>query len=192
MSSDGGSGEVTELLRIAAAGDRAAEERLFALIYDELRGLASSLLRSDRSSTLEPTALVHEAFLRLGNRNEIHWNDRHHFYGVAARAMRRVLVDRARSRSRLKRDGVRVTLFEELAARGADDAETVLVVDRALERFAEIDPRRARVVELRWFGGLTTEETAAILGVGSATVKRDWAAARAWLAIELTRERTEG
>ncbi len=176
-------GEVTDLLRAAAGGDAAADERLFALVYDELRRLARSVLRREQASTLEPTGLVHEAFLRLGNRQQIAWNDRHHFYGVAARAMRRVLVDRARARQRDKRAGIVVTLTD-VAAVGESPA-LVVAVDEALELLAAIDPRRARVVELRWFAGLEVDEVADILGVGPATVKRDWAAARAWLAAQL-------
>ncbi len=176
-------GEVTDLLRAAAQGDASADERLFSVVYDELRSLARAVLRREQSTTLEPTGLVHEAFLRLGNRHAIAWADRHHFYGVAARAMRRVLVDRARARNRDKRAGVSVTLTD--AAAGGESPELVLAVDEALERLAAIDPRRARVVELRWFAGLEVDEVAELLGVGSATVKRDWAAARAWLAAQL-------
>lgn len=176
-------GEVTDLLRAAAGGDASADERLFALVYDELRGLARAVLRREQATTLEPTGLVHEAFLRLGNRQRIAWADRHHFFGVAARAMRRVLVDRARARHRDKRAGASVTLTD--VADGEESPELVLAVDEALERLAAIDPRRARVVELRWFAGLEVDEVAELLGVGSATVKRDWAAARAWLATQL-------
>lgn len=179
-------GEVTLLLRAAAAGDGAAEERVFALVYDELRRSARGLLRRESATTLEPTALVHEAFLRLGNRHGIEWADRHHFYGVASRAMRRVLVDRARARGRHKRSGRPVTLTDIASLDDGD--EVVIAVDAAVERLAAIDPRRARVVELRWFAGLEVEEVAAMLDVGTATVKRDWAAARAWLALELQRE----
>jgi RNA polymerase sigma factor (TIGR02999 family) len=176
-------GEVTRLLHAAAEGDAEADARLFAVVYHELHGLATALLRRERAGTLDPTDLVNEAYLRLDNRHQIGWADRHHFFGVAARAMRRVLVDRARARSRDKRAGQPVTLPDGLA--GDSPAETVVAVHEALERLAAIDPRRARVVELRWFGGLEVEEVAGILGVGSATVKRDWAAARAWLAADL-------
>lgn len=179
-------GEVTQLLRAAAQGDPGADDRLFAVVYDELRRLAGSLLRREQSPTLEPTGLVHEAFLRLGNRHDISWADRHHFYGVAARAMRRVLVDHARARQRDKRAGAVVTLPEGLAI--PSGGEVVVAVDAALQRLAQIDPRRARVVELRWFAGLEVEAVAELLGVGSATVKRDWAAARAWLAHDLAQD----
>jgi RNA polymerase sigma factor (TIGR02999 family) len=176
-------GEVTQLLHAAAAGDAEADARLFLLVYDELRTLAAALLRRERAGTLEPTDLVNEAYLRLDNRHAIGWADRHHFFGVAARAMRRVLVDRARARARAKRAGRPVTLPEGLAS--TSPAEIVLAVHDALDRLAAADPRRARIVELRWFGGLEVETVAEMLGVGTATVKRDWAAARAWLAAEL-------
>jgi len=184
---DPDAGDLTLLLRAAATGDAAAEERLFAAAYQELRRIARSALRRESSPTLEPTALVHEAFLRLGNRHEIAWTDRRHFYGVAARAMRRVLVDRARARNRLKRGQPLVTLPDGIAAPAAGD-DLVLAVDDALHALAAIDPRRARVVELRWFAGLDVEEVAQLLGVGSATVKRDWAAAKAWLTHRLAGE----
>jgi RNA polymerase sigma factor (TIGR02999 family) len=184
---DPDAGDLTLLLRAAASGDVAAEERLFAVAYEELRRIARSALRRESSPTLEPTALVHEAFLRLGNRHEIAWADRRHFYGVAARAMRRVLVDRARARGRLKRGQPLVTLPDGLAAQPAGD-DLVLAVDEALHALAAIDPRRARVVELRWFAGLEVDEVAQLLEVGSATVKRDWAAAKAWLTHRLAGE----
>jgi RNA polymerase sigma factor (TIGR02999 family) len=176
-------GDITRLLQLAAEGDAAADERLFAMVYDELRGLAESLLRRERSQTLDPTDLVNEAYLRLDNRHAIGWANRHHFFGVAARAMRRVLVDRARARARVKRSGEQVTLPDGLI--GHPPAETVLAIHEALERLAVIDPRRAQVVELRWFGGLEVDAVAAVLGVGTATIKRDWAAAKAWLAAAL-------
>ena len=176
-------GEVTRLLRAAATGDAEADAQLFAFVYQELRSLAASLLRRERAGTLDPTDLVNEAYLRLDNRHAIGFADRHHFFGVAARAMRRVLVDRARARTREKRSGRHVTLSEELV--GDSPAETVVAVHEALERLAAIDQRRARVVELRWFGGLDVDTVAQVLGVATATVKRDWAAARAWLAANL-------
>lgn len=179
-------GEVTRLLRAAAAGDAGADEELFTIVHGELRSLARSLLRREGAETLDPTALVNEAYLRLGNLHQIGLVDRHHFFGVAARAMRRVLVDRARSRARDKRAGRETTLPEDLL--GDAPADVVVAVHEALDRLAAIDPRRAQVVELRWFGGLDVEAVAAILGVGTATVKRDWAAARAWLAVALAGE----
>jgi RNA polymerase sigma factor (TIGR02999 family) len=130
---------------------------------------------------------VHEAYLRLGNRHEIQWADRRHFYGVAARAIRRVLVDRARARGRLKRGALAVTLPEGLAA-PANGEDVVLAVDEALRALEAVDPRRARVVELRWFAGLDVDEVAQLLEVGTATVKRDWAAAKAWLMHRLAND----
>lgn len=180
-------GEITRLLRLASEGDAAADEALFALTYAELRTIARSLLRSERSATLEPTALVHEAYLRLGNRFGMAWNDRHHFFGVASRAMRRVLVDHARARLATKRDGEVVTLTD-VPVKPADPG-VIIAVDEALDSLAQLDARQAMVVELRWFAGLSVEDTAAALGVGTATVKRDWAAARAFLAHALAHAR---
>jgi RNA polymerase sigma factor (TIGR02999 family) len=181
--------DITTLLHAVRRGESGADEQLFAAVYDELRSLARSLLRRESSITVEPTGLVHEAFLRLDNRAAIDWVDRHHFYGVAARAMRRVLVDRARARQAAKRHGTDITL-PELAPDGGDRSMTILAVDVALEELARLDERQARVVELRWFAGLSVEEAAAVLDVAPATVKRDWAAARAWLARALADART--
>lgn len=184
MSHDESTGDITELLRAASSGDQAAEEQLYTRVYDELRSLARALLRKEATTTLEPNGLVHEAFLRLGNSRKFAWADRHHFYGVAARAMRQVLVDRARARRSNKRAGVNITLPEDIVA-SADGDELIMAVDSALKRLAKMDPRCARVVELRWFAGLDVADVAQILGVGTATVSRDWAAAKAWLAMEL-------
>ncbi|MGE0441713.1 MAG: ECF-type sigma factor [Gemmatimonadales bacterium] len=178
---------MTQLLHRAAAGDRGADEELFGLVHHELRRIAAALLRRESRATIEPTALVNEAFLRLGNRHTTDWADRSHFYGVAARAMRQVLVDQARARARQKRGAAAVSLPDGLAAEVP--AEHILAVHEALDRLAAIDPRRARVVELRWFGGYDGDTVAKILGVGEATVKRDWAAARAWLARALGPDR---
>jgi RNA polymerase sigma factor (TIGR02999 family) len=179
---------VTRILAELGAGDASALDRLLPLVYDELRVIASSQLRREASGhTLDPTALVHEAFLRLVDQRE-GFKNRGHFFGVAAQAMRRILVDYARRRRALKRDGgVRVTLTEG-AGPDTGAAEQVLAVDEALGRLEQMDPRLARVVELRFFAGLSVEETALALGISSATVKRDWAAARAWLQRELGTE----
>jgi RNA polymerase sigma factor (TIGR02999 family) len=182
--------EVTRLLleRNAPGGTPGASaEQLFELVYDELRRLAQSLLRRERPEhTLQPTALVHEAFLRLVGETSISWQDRAHFLGIAARAMRQILVDHARRRGAVKRGGgwQRVTLTgEEPAAPG--DALEILELHEALDRFAALDARAARVVELRVFGGLTVQETAHLLEVSPRTVDGDWAVARLWLSREL-------
>jgi RNA polymerase sigma factor (TIGR02999 family) len=181
---------VTELLREWRAGDEAALDRLVPLVYDELRAIASRHLAREREGhTLSTTALVHEAYLNLLDQAAVDWQDRVHFFAIASRTMRRVLVWHARRRHAAKRDGgVAVALEEGLATvAGADGAELVdlLALHDALERLEEIDPRLCRVVECRYFGGLDVAETAAALGTSPATVKRDWQAARAWLRLAL-------
>lgn len=181
--------EVTRiLLDLSAQGGGTLEqtERLFALVYDELRSLAASLMRRERPGhTLQPTALVHEAFVRLVDETRLSWQNRAHFMGIAARAMRRILVDHARRRAAAKRGGgwERVSLADAPAAE--EDTVEVLRLHQALERFAAMDPRGAQVVELRVFGGLTVGEAAQVLGVSRRTVEGDWTAARLWLAREL-------
>ncbi|MEZ5318094.1 MAG: sigma-70 family RNA polymerase sigma factor [Vicinamibacterales bacterium] len=185
-------GDATRLLmalREESAGGRArATERLTELLYPELRRIASRLMRREREGhTLQPTAIVHEAFLRLVNQQTIEWEDRAHFLGIAARVMRRILVEHARRHGAAKRGGGvnRVTLDEALVP--SDDATLGLVaLDEVLTRFAAVDPRGARVAELRIFGGLTVRETALELGVSPRTVNTDWTMARLWLARELS------
>ena len=180
--------DVTRLLADLSGGQTGALERLLPLVYDELKQLAASQLRRERDEhTLGPTALVHEAFFRLVDQRSVSWQGRAHFFGVAAQAMRRILVDHARRRSAAKRGRQhQVTLDSEAA--GADDApaEEVLAVDEALERLAAVDPRQAKLVELRYFAGFSIEEAAELLEISPATAKRDWAFARAWLQRELT------
>ena len=165
-------------------GEGEALDRLFPIVYDELRGVARAVRRGPSAETVNTTALVHEAYLRLADGASLGFEGRSHFLGVAAKAMRHVLVDHARRRAAQKRGGglARVDLSETLvgAAPEAPDAH-VLALDRALARLAERDPRKVRVVECRFFGEMSTEETAAALGVSTATVKRDWRMARAWL-----------
>lgn len=180
--------QVTDLLRAWRAGDGGAQERLVAALYAELHRLAHRrLARERRGATLQTTALVHEAWLRLVDQRRVEWRDRGHFLALAATMMRRVLVDRARARHAGKRahEQVPITLggAEELAT--ADPVLEILDVDRALERLAADFPRPARVVEMRFFAGLELAEIGAVLGVTERTVKRDWAFARAWLAREL-------
>jgi RNA polymerase sigma factor (TIGR02999 family) len=180
-------GAVTELLRAWADGDDGALERLTPLVEAELRRLARGYMRRERRGhTLQTTALVHEAFLRLTHAPRIRWQDRAHFLGISARLMRRVLIDHARSRGYLKRGGGarRVTLSEGLAS-AAEAPLDVVELDRALTALTTVDPRKGRVIELRFFGGLSVEETAEVLGISRDSVKRDWRLAKLWLLREL-------
>jgi RNA polymerase sigma factor (TIGR02999 family) len=182
--------EVTRLLlecNARGVGAADASRRLFDLVYDELRRLAAGLMRHERPEhTLQPTALVHEAFLRLADATGIEWQGRAHFMGIAARAMRQILVDHARRRAAAKRGSglQRVTLTGEEPAE-PHDAMEILELHDLLERFAALDPRAARVVELRVFGGLSVQEAAHLLDVSPRTVDGDWAVARMWLSREL-------
>ena len=170
-----------------AAQDPTALDRLMPQIYEELRALANLML-SDRGAqlTLQPTSLVHEAYLRLRDQRRMDWQDRLHFFRIAARAMRRVLVDHCRSRMAQKRGGalVPVDLGDGMAVETPRMVD-ILVVDRVLADLEAQDPQQARIVELRFFAGLTVEETAAALGISPATVKRDWTVAKAWMALEI-------
>lgn len=179
--------DITTLLGLAAQGDDAATDRLYARLYDELRVLARSQLRREGAASIAPTGLVHEAWLRLAGQRVAMVN-RGHFFGIAAQAMRRVLVDQARARQTSKRAGNAVT-FDDALAGDANRIDTLLAVDDALERLALIAPRQARVVELRWFADLEIEEVAAALDISPATVKREWTAARAWLHTALGDDR---
>lgn len=179
-------GEVTRLLAEVSLGRSDAQDRLMALVYQELRRIARNQMRRERPGhTLQPTALVHEAFLRLVNQNHADWRNRAQFFGVAAQLMRRILVDHARRRRAAKR-GLPVTLNEEICqGPGRDQTEEILAVDQILGQLAELEPRQARVVELRYFGGLSVEETAEAIGVATRTVKLDWAMAKGWLKSQL-------
>lgn len=180
-------GAVTELLRAWSDGDERALERLTPLVEAELRRLARAYMRRERRGhTLQATALVNEAFLRLVGTRTVGWQDRAHFLGIAARLMRRVLVDHARARGYRKRGGGarRVTLDEGLVVSPVP-AFNLIDLDRALEVLASVDPRKSRVIEMRFFGGLSVEETAEVLHVSSDTVKRDWRLAKLWLLREL-------
>ena len=180
-------GEVTRLLAAVRAGDDAAVDRLFPLVHGELRAIAARLLRREAPGhTLEPTELVHEAYLRLAAAGPGGAENRAHFLGIAARAMRHLLVDHARRRKSAKRGGGVVPLRVSSAQVGINlDSDELLALDDALDRLSELEPRLRQVVECRFFGGLTEDETAAALGVTSRTVQRDWAKARAWLYKEL-------
>jgi RNA polymerase sigma factor (TIGR02999 family) len=178
------------LLRAWSDGEEGALERLIPVVEAELRRLARGYMAHERRGhTLQPTALVNEAFVRLTDARNIRWQDRAHFMGISARLMRRVLVDHARSRGYRKRggDAQRVTLNEGLVA-APEPALDLLALDRALEALAAVDARKERVIELRFFGGLSVEETAEVLHVSSDTVKRDWRLAKLWLLHELERD----
>ena len=175
---------VTELLLQWRAGDEKARERVMALVYDELRRRAAAYLRRERAGhTLQPTALVHEAYLRLVDQDRVAWQGRAHFMAIAASMMRRVLMDHGRRQKAGKRGGgsiSRVTFDERLVPSGARELDLV-ALDEALDALAALDELKARIVELRAFGGLEVEETAEVLGISTATVKRHWAFALAWL-----------
>jgi RNA polymerase sigma factor (TIGR02999 family) len=182
--------EVTRLLVDWSDGDEAALERLMPLVYDELRRLARHYMRRERPGhTIQPTALVNEAYLRLVEQKNVLWQNRAHFYGIAAHIMRRILVDHARTRLRAKRGGgaLRVSLVEA-AARAEERTADVLAIDEALEALAKVDPRKARVIELRYFGGLSVEETAEVLKVSRSTVMHDWNMAKAWLYVQVQKK----
>ena len=180
--------EVTQLLHQISGGDASAVERLVPLIYAELRQIAGRAMRHERSDhTLQPTALVHEAFLRLVGKPDLSWESRAHFLNIAAQAMRRVLLMHARERGAAKRGGgaERVTLDDQLVG-SAEKGIDLIGLDESLERLAAIFPRKARVVELRFFAGLSLEETGKVVGISLATVKREWDFARAWIRRDLT------
>ncbi len=182
------SSPVTQLLVRWREGDREALEALMPLVYDELRRLAHHYLRQERSDhTLQSTALVHEAYLRLAGQNPPQWQNRAHFFGIAAHIMRQILVEYARGRGAAKRGGnaCRVTLDESIALPQQLDVD-VVELDRALTGLAELDAQQSRIVELRFFAGLTIEDTSEVLGISPATVKRDWVTARAWLFRAMT------
>jgi len=187
MVSSSKTAKITQLLIEWNNGRNEAFQDLLPMVYGELRKLAAQRLRRERPDhTLQPTALVHEAYIRLVDQRRVHWQNRAHFYGTAAHVMRRILVDRARARKADKRGGAweRVTLVGDKTSNAANDVD-VLVLNDALERLAALDAQQERIVELRYFGGLTLDETAAVIGISTATVKREWAIARAWLRAEL-------
>jgi len=181
---------ITQLLVAWNGGDKAALDQLIPIVYEELRRQASRYLRQERPGhTLQTTALIHEAYLRLVDQKSVQWQNRAQFFGIAAQLMRRILVDHARTKHRAKRGGsaVRISLSDATAA--TQDANLDLVeLDQALNRLAEIDPQQSKIVELRFFSGLNVEETAAALNISPATVKRDWSVAKAWLHREIYRD----
>ena len=186
---DEASGEVTELLRAWSGGDQAALDRLAAQVYPELRRMARRYMRSERQvNTLQSTALVHEVYLRLVDVRKVDWRERAQFYAMAAQMMRRILVDAARTRGSKKRGGsaARVNIDEVAVLAPAPD-RSILALDEALTVFSRLAPRQARIVELRYFGGLSEEEIVAALDISPRTIRRDWDFARAWLSRELNR-----
>ena len=182
--------DVTILLKEVSNGNQDALSELVPKVYDELRRLAAYYLRKERSDhTLQATALVHEAYLRLVDQRRVDWKNRNQFFGVAAQLMRRVLLMHAREHHAAKRGGgAQKIQLEETAVLTPAKAEEMVWLDELLTRLAALDPQQERIVELRFFGGLSVEETAELLGISTATVKRDWAMAKAWLAREMNRE----
>lgn len=187
------SAEITGLLKAWGAGERSALGRLTPLMYDELRRIARRHMKRERpGNSLQTTALINEVYLRLVNVEGVDWNDRAHFFAVSAQLMRRILVDAARARAAAKRGGDMQKVahssplnFDEIAEPSSHRGYELIALDDALNSLAQIDPRKARVIELRFFGGLTVEGTAHVLGVSPQTVMRDWKLARAWLMREL-------
>src|SRR5262245_6311007 len=189
------SAEITRLLKAWGRGDKEALDRLTPLVYEELRRLARNYMRKEqRGHSLQATALVNEAFIRLVDARAIDWHDRAHFFAVSARMMRRAVVDAARARGRAKRAGKAgrvahppAVILDRSPAAPADIGAKLCALDDALNTLAAMDPRRAQVVELRYFGGLSVEETGRVLNISAQSVMRDWKLARAWLARELSR-----
>jgi RNA polymerase sigma factor (TIGR02999 family) len=179
--------EITELLRAWSEGDESARDHLIPLVYDELRRLAHQHMQREKPGhMLQTTAVVHEAYLRLVDQSQIHFQNRAHFFGITARLMRQILVDDARRRKGAKRGGGAITIaLDDVAETAAQQAVKVLALDEALTILADLDRRQSEIVELRFFGGLSIEETAEVLRVSPGTVMREWAFARAWLRNEM-------
>lgn len=180
--SDGDS--ITEMLIELTEGNKDVVNHILPHIYDELRRLASSYLRKERSNhTLQPTALVHEAYMKLIDQNRVKWQNRAHFFGIAAQVMRRILMDHARKHQAEKRGGEfeKLPIEEEILIVSQDKSAELIALDEALDELAKIDPDKARIVELRYFGGLSIEETAEVMGVSVPTINRHWKMAKAWL-----------
>ena len=177
---------VIRLLGQVRTGDKAAVSKLFPQVYDELRALAANYVRRERHRSLQATALVHEAYLRLVPDQNLQWQDRAHFFAIAARSMRQVLVERARARRSKKRGGAvsPITLTDAILGK-AERSIDLVALDEALNRLAELDSRQAELVELRFFGGLTVQEAAEVMGISASTVKRLWSFSKTWLRLEL-------
>ena len=182
--------DITQLLLAWSDGRREALDDLMPIVYADLRQVAAGYMRREAAGhALQPTALVHEAYVRLVDQKQVKWRNRAHFFGVAAVLMRRILVDHARRRQAEKRGGdwERVTLAGDEVATDTHKEIDVLALDEALERLAQFDPQQERIVELRYFGGLTIDETAEVVGISAATVVREWTIAKAWLRADLSR-----
>lgn len=182
-------------MKTQPTGQDLAVSKIMPVVYDELRRLARHYLRGDRAAqSLQPTALVNEAYVRLAQEKARGWQNRAHFCAIAARSMREILVERARARNAAKRGGsrVRVTLDDGIAATASDSSVDLLALDETLNALSALDPQLSRIVELRFFGGLTVEESAEALGISPTTVKRGWSVARAWLKREMQKDRTGG
>lgn len=182
--------EVTKLLNDLGSGD-VSPEKLLEVVYDDLRRLAGAYMRNERSDhTLQATALVHEAYMRLVDWQNVTWQNRAQFFSIAAEVMRRVLIDHARSRSAQKRHGQKLVLDEAISLPDKKPID-LLALEEALQSLEKVDPRQAKIVELRFFGGLTIEETAYIIGVSETTVRREWTFAKAWFQRELSPKKTD-
>lgn len=181
------SADVTQLLRAWREGDKSALGRLIPIVHQDLRRLARRHLAGERAGhSLQPTALVNEAYMRLVDYTRMEWQDRAHFLAVSAQLMRRILVEHARRHNQKRGGGVRHVAIDQIPEPGSSVTKDVLALDEALKELARMDPRKAQVVELRYFGGLSVEEAAEALGISGVTVMRDWTSARAWLYRELT------
>ena len=188
MSQNGGD-SITEMLIELTDGNKEVVNHILPHIYDELRRLASSYLRKERSNhTLQPTALVHEAYMKLIDQNRVKWQNRAHFFGIAAQVMRRILMDHARKHQAEKRGGEfeKLPIEEEILIVSHDKSAELIALDEALEELAKLDPDKAKIVELRYFGGLSIEETAEVMGVSVPTVNRHWKMAKAWLFSQIS------
>jgi RNA polymerase sigma-70 factor, ECF subfamily len=172
--------EVTRLLQEWGAGNESAFDKLMPIIYNELRRLASNFLHKERSESLQTTELVHEAFFKLTKQHSVNWQNRSHFFAIASQAMRRILIDAARERKAVKREAEKISL-DNSPSIPVEVNENLLALDMALQELETFDATQSRIVELRYFGGLTIEETAEVLEISPATVKREWAIARTWL-----------
>jgi RNA polymerase sigma-70 factor (ECF subfamily) len=182
--------DVSDTLALLASGEEEAADRLMPLVYDQMRGLARSMLNQESpGNTLQPTALVNETYLRMADQTRVDWRGKTHFFAIGAKMMRRILVDHARGKKRQKRGGGmhRIPLDDDVRVTNRSD-EDVLAIEAALIKLAELDARQAQIVELRFFGGLTVEEVAEVLNVSKRTVESDWTMVRAWLRRELTEE----